>query len=147
MKICAMSLTLLAAITIGCSRIHKIDNAIEPVLITDLDDMEGEYVKKLNGKGLLVKFDKGDVIPVEIISQLPFASLESGENRLCFSQTTYIFLSKDGAFVSPDGQRFAAVYDGKAVKKLYGAKKGSLSIGFAISKESGARIKAGMSLE
>ena len=131
----------------SCSRVITIDSNIKPVLITDLDSMADEYVTKLKKDGLLVKFDTGDVIPVEVTSHLPFATLESGKNQLVFSQATFVYLSKDGAFVSPDGIHFAAVYDGKALKKLYPAKNGTLSIGFSISREEGAKLKTDVSLQ
>ncbi|MBN2341678.1 MAG: hypothetical protein JXX29_00370 [Deltaproteobacteria bacterium] len=144
----ATLLTILCcAASLGCSGIRTIDTKMEPVLITDLDEMAEEYVKKLNSEGLLVKFDKGDVIPVEVLAELPFANVESGQNQLVFSQTTYVYLCKDGAYVSPDGIHFAAVYDGKAVRKLYGAGQGSFSIGFSMNKEDGAKLITGVSLK
>ena len=135
------------AVAVGCSGIRNIDIASEPVLITDLDKMATEYRERLLKDGLLIKFDRGDIIPVEVTSRLPFASLESGENRLVFSQTTYVYLCRTGAFVSPDGKRFAPVYDGRAIKKLYPAQKGTFSIGFSITREEGAKLKTDVSLQ
>ena len=132
---------------LGCSGVSTIDTSIKPILITDLDKMAGDYSEKLNKDGLLVKFDKGDVIPVEVTSHLPFATLQSGDNQLVFSQTTFVYLSRKGAFVSPDGIHFAPVYDGRALKKLYPARHGTLSIGFSVTREEGAKLKTDVSLK
>ncbi|MBN2714415.1 MAG: hypothetical protein JXX14_01095 [Deltaproteobacteria bacterium] len=147
MTISRIMIFLSATLFFGCSSIKTINTDLKPILITDLDNMAEEYGKRLNGEGLLIKFDKGDVLPVEVTSQLPFATLESGDNQLVFSQTTFVFLSREGAFISPDGNRFAPVYDGRAIKKLYPAKQGTVSIGFAITRDEGARLKTDVSLQ
>ena len=147
MKISHIVCILMLLSLFGCSGVRTIDTGIKPILITDLDRMAGEYGEKLNKEGVLIKFDKGDVIPVEVTSHLPFATLETGKNQLVFSQTTFVYLSRKGAFVSPDGIHFAPVYDGRALKKLYPAKQGTLSIGFSVTREEGAKLKTDVSLK
>lgn len=138
---------LITLVTSGCSGVRNINVSAAPIHIEDLDKMAETYGKRIQTEGLLIQFDKGDAIPVEITSAFPFASLESGENRLVFSQTTFIYLCKRGAYVSPDARRFAPVHDGRAIKKLYPVKTGTFAIGFAMNREDGAKMKVDVSLK
>ena len=71
----------------------------------------------------------------------PVVSLMTGENRIKFEQDVYLFISSSGVMLSPDGKKFAPIHKMKALKKLFGMDKGSLSIGFGISKETGPEIR------
>jgi hypothetical protein len=138
---------LTTLVTSGCSGVRHIDVSATPIHVRDLDKVAETYGKRIQTEGLLIQFDKGDAIPVEITSAFPFASLESGKNRLVFSQTTFVYLCKRGAYVSPDAKKFAPVYDGRAIKKLYPAKTGTFAIGFAMTREDGAKMKVDVSLK
>jgi hypothetical protein len=138
---------LITLVTSGCSGVRRIDVSATPIHVRDLEGMAETYGKRIQTEGLLIQFDKGDAIPVEITSAFPFASLESGKNRLVFSQTTFVYLCKRGAYVSPDARKFAPVYDSQAIKKLYPVKTGTFAIGFAMTREDGAKMKVNVSLK
>jgi hypothetical protein len=142
-----IAFVLTTLVTSGCSGVRRIDVSTTPIHIRDVDRLAESYGKRIQTEGLLIQFDKGDAIPVEITSSFPFASLESGENRLVFSQTTFVYLCKRGAYVSPDARNFAPVYDGRAIKKLYPVKTGTFAIGFAMTREDGAKMKVDVSLK
>ncbi|MBN2528980.1 MAG: hypothetical protein JXR76_21505 [Deltaproteobacteria bacterium] len=131
----------------ACSGIRTVDVSYPAIPASRLKDNAGDYSAKLHKEGLLVKFEKGDTIPVAITSQLPFATLTSGENQFVFARPTFVFLNKEGLFISPDGKKFAPIYNTRALKKLYNARQGTFSIGFSLTKDSGAQIKADFSLE
>ncbi len=141
-----LPLGMLLFLAAGCSGIRTLARDLPVIKAVDLEDHAEQYLAQLQGDGVIVEFEKGDAVPVTVIAELPFASLESVENHLVFSKNTWILLARGGAFISPDGRRFAPVYDVKALKKLYGVKHGSLTIGFAVSREEGTQLQAGVSL-
>ncbi len=68
---------------------------------------------------------------------LPVAKLETADHRLMFTQDTFLLVSSSKMRVSPDGQRWANIYDVDSQKKLFGLDKGSVSVGFQVAKEAG----------
>ena len=138
---------ILCLVLAGCGGgIQVLRTELPVIRVGDLDDSAKEYLSALKGDGVIIKFDQGEAVPVEVITELPFAALANGNNQLVFSRATWLYLGKGGAALSPDWQRFAPVHDIKAIKKLYGVSHGSMTIGFAISKEAGAHMQAGVSL-
>jgi len=133
---------LLFAFT-GCATIHRIDidrGSVIPVSKILSDPAGSESIGKAvqEGKDVVLFVAKGQSIPLKINLDTPLVKVENGKNSLVFMQHTYLLISRSGFMVSPDGERWAAIQDLKALKKLYGFKGGSLSIGFGVSKEEGA---------
>ena len=104
-------------------------------------------LRSLSEGAFVVKIPAGEVLPVRMIAQLPFATLEDGGGALRFSADTWLRLERNGAWLSPDGERWAAIHDMAAVKKLFGAERGSFSLGFAATRDEGPSVLFGVRLE
>jgi len=75
------------------------------------------------------------------------ATLQPGVNTLRFERDVYLFLSKDGVLLSPDGERWARLEDLKALKELFGLCRGSMAIGFGVSQKDGGVLSIGLGAE
>lgn len=106
-------------------------------------NIQGEIAQN----GLVVKLYKGQKVPLKLFVEMPFASVESGDNKLVLKQDMFVYFCKDGVYVSPDGKTYAPVHKPKAIHKLYGTKKGYLSIGIGASKNENTTLKVGLGVE
>ena len=95
--------------------------------------------------GMIVRVKKGDRVPLLLTATLPFAQLQAGENSLVVTTDFYLYMSKQGILISPDGKTFTPIYDMKGIKTLFGFKQGSLSIGFRAPKEEAPQMAVDVS--
>jgi hypothetical protein len=140
-------LTCFAAILFftGCSAIHRIDGVkLYTVSASEARTEPGkweEFGKQIStGKAVVVRLEAGQKIPLKLTMALPMANLVPGENQLLFTRDAYLYISPTKFRISPDGQRWADIQDIKAQRKLFGFKKGDLSIGFRVTREDGPQI-------
>jgi len=55
----------------------------------------------------MVHFAPGDAVPLKLETDLPFATLEAGENLVRFDRDVYLYVAPGAFLVSPDAQRWA----------------------------------------
>jgi hypothetical protein len=135
---------LMSTIATGCAT-TTIEGAKARAVTLSRLKTEGEsFVKKglESDEGLIVLIQKGESVKLNLAGNLGFAKVAPGENSVEFLQDIYIYVSKKNMMISPDGVRFTPIHKGKAVKKLFGKKQGTFSLGFGITKEEGATISA-----
>jgi hypothetical protein len=89
----------------------------------------------------------GEKVPLKMNMNSPIATLVTGDNYVLFTRDTWLFLSPKNFRISPDGQRWADIYDLKAQKKLFGFKKGTASLGFHGTEKEGFKISIEMKAE
>ncbi len=145
----AFALVVSVALAAGCGGVRTMDvSDARAVTLAELQAGGESIAKDLEeGEGLVVRIAKGEEVPLGLAARLPFLEINPGENSVVFTQETWIHISRSGVLVSPDGERWAAVHDIDAIKKLYGAKQGQLRIGLQASEESGPRIDVAVTLE
>ena len=62
-----------------------------------------------------------------------------------FQRDVYLYYGKHGMKVSPDGQKWAPIHDLRTIKKLFGhTRKGSLSVGFGVTRQDGMVVSVGV---
>ena len=146
--IAAMTALGLAALA-GCKGPREINTAgIEPIPVSTLETdgaKIGERIKK--GERLVFLLKEGEKLPLKLTAAMPFLEIETAGQEVVFTRDTYFIISPDGMFVSPDGELWAAVHDTDALKELYGAKQGFLSIGLSATEEEGASVAVSVGLQ
>jgi hypothetical protein len=139
------TLLALTALTLsaGCASVRTIDqDEYQTYTLNDIRSHPGLVAQALadDADGLVVSVTEGEILPLDLFSVLPFATLVAGDNWIKFDRNVWFLFFKDDLLISPDGERFGAIYDPRALKELFGMKGGQLSIGFGMSKAKGARI-------
>jgi hypothetical protein len=137
---------LVLALAIGCSGITTI-GPVKTVTTKELKQNSEQLAQALQGDGMVVHLTAGESIALELAAELPFAELEPGDNQISFTRDVYLFISKEGVMLSPDGVSFAPLHKMKSLKKLFGADKGSFRVGFKVSKEDGAAVSMAASMK
>lgn len=136
--------TVLGAAAFGCGGVQKIErDPSQAVRIADFEANPEAFAAKLQnpGDGIFVALKKGDAVALKLALDAPgLAALETQGNRIRFERDVYLFISKDGALLSPDARRWARIQDAKALKDVFGIQGGTLQIGFGASQEEGASI-------
>ncbi len=140
-----------AALAAGCGGMRAMDKDVKnAIALADLQaraDELGPRFEKLD-KEIVVAIKKGDSLPLTLAFDAPaIATLESGENRVTFARDLYLAISKDGAYLSGDGVRWAQVGDAKALRQLFGFAHGAVQAGFSATKEKGPAMTVGLSLK
>lgn len=90
--------------------------------------------------GMIVKLDKGSVMPIDLRASVPFATLEPGDNRVRVERDVWLLISPRQMAMSPDGERWARVQDLRAVQQLFGSRgRGAFQIGIGMNQD-GPRV-------
>jgi hypothetical protein len=150
MTFTAFALLVCAAAAGGCSGIRTLDTStLKTVSLEELPqvaaDAEGAAAK---GPGpMIVHVKAGETVPLHLAFEVPFASLEAGENRIVFKRDVYLYIDPSTAMLGFDGKTFARMGDWKALKKLAGVKTGSLSVGFGAGKTEGPKIDVSVGMK
>lgn len=146
--IAAMTALGLAALA-GCGGPKEINTAgIDPITVADLVSDGASIAGKVKGgERLVFLIEEGERLPMKLTASMPFLEIESAGQEVVFTRDTYVIVSRQGMFISPDGELWAAVHDADALKELYGAKQGHLSIGLSATEEDGASVAVSVGLE
>jgi hypothetical protein len=139
-----MALTLVLAS--GCSGITTI-GPVKTLTMQELKQNGSQIAQEIQKDGLVVHLKAGESIALGLGAELPFAKLQPGDNKLLFTRDVYLFISKDGVMLSPDGISFAPLQKVKGLKKLFGADRGFFRVGFKVSKDEGAAISMTASMK
>jgi hypothetical protein len=144
------ALLAVGALAAGCGGLRAMDKDVKnAIALADLQaraDELGPRFEKLD-REIVVAIKKGDTLPLAIAFDAPaIATLESGENRVTFTRDLYLAISKDGAFLSGDGETWARVGDAKALQQLFGYEHGAVQAGFSATKDKGPAVTVGLSL-
>lgn len=144
MKLMTISCAVLVFLT-GCTTIHRMDGTALTAISASSAQAEPGKWEELErqvsaGQAVVVRIEAGQEIPLKLTMTSPVADLAPGENRLLFTRDAYLYISPDVFRVSPDGQRWADIHDLTAQKKLFGLKKGTLSVGFGAATKEGPYI-------
>ena len=139
-RLFAATLAVLGLTTLaGCGGPKKINTAgIDPISVSTMETDGAAIGKRIqNGERLVFLIEEGE----------RFLEIESAGQEVVFTRDTYVIISPDGMFISPDGKLWAAVHDTKALKDLYGAKQGFLSIGLSATEEEGTSVAVSVGLK
>ncbi len=134
---------LISAILIGCSHTQKLNTQeFESVSLMQFTDNSEKYSKTLfeTKRGLIIKVPAGTSIPIDLQMNVHFAEFIQGKNYIKFKNDTYLFIQSDKILISADKIKWAPIHDLSAIKEIYKIRKGSISLGFAATKEKGAYI-------
>ncbi|MBI5486444.1 MAG: hypothetical protein HY905_03840 [Deltaproteobacteria bacterium] len=126
-------LGLVGATVCGCSGIRSVDTAGVPtVTAVDLGaETVGEALGRVaQGGAVVVRFAPGDTVPLKMETDLPFATIEAGENVVRFERDVYLYVGPGAFLVSPDAERWAEAGVLEAIKELFGAATGTFQFGF-----------------
>jgi len=130
----------------GCAGIRTIDTAsVTTVDITG--DLEGLPQLEQLSQGrpieqpVILKIPQGTAMPVQVSVDSPIAHMAGGCGDLQFDKDLYLYLSATEILVSPDGSRWAAMDDRKAVNALFGIKGGQFRVGLSASKADGTAVQ------
>lgn len=149
MRTLSLAVVGLALLT-GCSGIRQLEVKDTPTYtLADLQTQGDAAAARLSGQNgpTIVHLRKGEALPVTLQLGLPGVTLLPGDNRLRFDRDVYVWIGADGAYLSPDGARWAQVGDHRAMRKLFGlGKGGSFQLGLGASKDRGAFISASVAL-
>ncbi len=140
-----------AAVALGCGGVQTLRKDVSQAsTIEQIKANPESFVERIKnpGDGILLAIKKGETVTLRLDLKTPsIATLQPGVNTLRFERDVYLFLSRNGVLLSPDGQRWARVEDMKAIKELFGLSRGTLQIGLGVSKEDGAVLSIGLGAE
>ena len=136
---------LLSLVAAGCATVQRRDIAqfkVVPFSEVVEDPSKWQDIgKEINdGKTVIFKVAQGQRVPLKLTMDTPVGTIEKSENTLTFNREMYLLMSKTNWQVSPDGRRWASPWSMKSMKKLFGFRKGQLSVGFQGTKEAGTFI-------
>ena len=150
MKFALLSLFAVAVLAGGCSTVKTLDlEGVRTVNLHEVNQNPKVVFEALSdeGKGLILKIDKHEWIPLHMDVQGPFATLESGTNRVRFTRDVLLYLNTRELLISPDGERWGALHDPGALKDLFDFEQGSMRIGFGVTEKEGALLSFGLRTE
>ena len=147
-KIHLVFIISLFLMTTGCAGVRTVDTSkVDTIslaqLMTQPDLMNNLSEKIKNQGGAIIRLSQGDVIPLKMNLDLPFATVESSADQLVVTRDLYIYLSQTQMLFSPDGQRWISIEDWRTrtAKDLFGYKEGRLSIGFKAEEDAGTCLE------
>ena len=145
----SMVLLLSLVASAGCGGIHAVDKSGVTTkslteLVTEVQDKKESY--RFPEGGLIVRVPKGSRLPLKLALTTPFATMESGDSHLRFEQDIYLYIRGRSVALSPDGERWARLSDWRAVKRLFGAGRGTFTFGAGMTKEEGMFINVALGL-
>ena len=122
-------LALLAAlVSPACSGVQTLDTTtVKTTSLSDLAESavdEGELLAP-DMEPMIIEIPAGQVVPLAIDVQLPFLTVEAGDNSVRFQRDVKIYLAPNEALISFDGERWARIGDWDALKDIAGAEQGS----------------------
>ena len=150
---------LIATLLLGsaCSGVQTLDrSSLQTITLRELTTDPSAHQEVLEayatGKGgLILKIEAEDELPLELAIRHPLVSLDTGGNTVRFQRDMYLYLSATELLISPDGERWAKIHDMETWKELFGGFKdgrhGTLSVGLAVTAESGAAVNVVISDE
>lgn len=149
LRLLALTLWLLA-VTSGCSGVRQFDLKDTPTYTLQTLQTQGDAAAaRLSGQAgqTVVHVRKGEELPVEMSFDLPGLTFLPGANRLRVDRDLYLLIGPKGAYLSPDGARWAQVGDGRALRQLFGlGRGGTFQVGLGASKDRGAFVTATVAL-
>jgi hypothetical protein len=127
--------------------------------------LAGNYQPEKNNRGgydYIFYLDKGDKIPYEINIDTAYLDLSEKKVHLVLKKKLYFFIrtpvkiseigrskisdeeknklfSKIIIYISPDGKKWASLKERSSIKKVFGIKGGTLSVGIGSSKDTGIK--------
>ena len=135
---------LMLLMTTACSHVETV-RGVDSVTLRQLSENPASLAEKIKGDRMIIHVEKGEALPVHLVVDLPFATLQSGENNLIAKEDVYLLVSRDGFHISRDGTHFTPVHDNKGLKEIYGFEKGALSVGFGAGRTSPPGVIVGVS--
>lgn len=140
-----IALGLLSLVAAGCASVQRRDITQFKVIpfseVVEDPSKWQDIGKEINdGRTVIFKVAQGQRVPLKLTMDLPVGTIEKSENSLTFSREMYVLMSKTNWQVSPDGQRWASPWNIRSMKKMFGFKKGQLSVGIQGTKEAGTFI-------
>ncbi|MBU1219038.1 hypothetical protein KKF34_03975 [Myxococcota bacterium] len=125
------SLLLLTSCTSGTFR----PGSVPRVSISQLSSEKDVFSRKLkNREELIISVKKGEVIPAQFTFDSGIVLYKSRESMTA-QRDFCIYIGKGKFGLSPDCKTFAHFHKGSSLKKLFGFKRGSVSLGLKIDKE------------
>jgi hypothetical protein len=140
---------LAALATSGCARIHQMDVGGVPVrslaeITAEPATLEGLREGREDA-AVVVHVGAGDRLPLRLRVALPAFHVEAGDNVLVFDREAYLYIAPGRMILlSPDGRRWAAPGDGRALRELFGARHGTFEVGFGVGREVGPFASVGL---
>jgi len=148
-RLTASSLLVLL-LTAGCAARQKFDTTnVAQVTLKEYEADPLAYGTPMDpdAKPVIVKIPAGEKIPLKIDLSIPFAKVITGRTRMKFTLDVYLYMGKGKFLISPDGQRWAAMGDWKALKRLFNFDKGLFSVGFGVSAVDGTFMSLAIKTE
>lgn len=125
------SLLLLTSCTSGTFR----PAGVTQVSVSQLSTQKEAFSQKLkNREELIISVKKGETIPAQFTFDSGIVLYKSRE-VMTAQRDFCIYIGKGKFGLSPDCKTFAHFHKGSSLKKLFGFKRGSLSLGLKIEKE------------
>jgi hypothetical protein len=146
----ALTCATLIACLGGCaSGIRNIDTAgATRLTLADLRPGQSARLGQVMraGKAVIVRLEAGDELPLRLRSRLgPVSLVTDGRNRLRCERALFLYVSGRQALIGPDGKRWAALGDWRAMRRLFGLRRGgTLRIGFSALKKKGAVVEVAL---
>ena len=126
----------------GCASVRTMDVSRLPTFTLGAinaapDETVGKAVET-EPKAFVVKLQKGEKLPLNLRASIGPIAVQPGQDFLVFEEDTWLYVSATGSpdfmLLSPDGKRWAAAHNPRALGKLFGLKTGTLQIGFGVPK-------------
>ncbi len=140
----AAAVISLAFQTVGCA-VKTVEGAKARAM--SLSELAGDKASEMKewaeGKreNFVVWIKKGETVKLKLEGDAGFAKIETKEDSVRFLEDVYLCIDrKNGFLISPDGVRFAPIQRGKAVKKLFGKRRGTFQLGLGVTEEEGPVI-------
>ncbi len=134
MSLRLLPLAFLVAIQAGCASGVFTPQGRPPVITLRQLEADrahwGEVLKKQ--QRLILSLKKGDRLPLDLTVDSPLVTL-TVRDKLVVARDTCVYISRRSVALSPDCRRFALLGKGRALKKLFGLGKGSVSIGLSVN--------------
>jgi hypothetical protein len=148
-RLIASSLLVLL-LTAGCAARQKIDTTnVAQVTLKEYEADPLAYGTPMDpdAEPVIVKIPAGAKIPLKIDMSIPFAKVIAGRTRMKFTLDVYLYMGEGKFLISPDGERWAAMGDWKALKRLFNFDKGLFSVGFGVSAVDGTFMSLAIKTE
>lgn len=144
-KVNIWGLILILIFLTACARKpQQLDISSIPVYdisaVPDAEIIERYLTEQGTKNPLIIKVPNGYVLPIHLDIDTPLAKLDSDAGNLVFTTDLYLYINERNILTSPDTARWAPFSDMEMVKKLFGADKGSLSLGMSATAKEGAQL-------
>lgn len=135
-----------AVVLTGCAGVQRMSlEGIEVVTLDELRTNAGPIESAVkSGRPVVVRVRAGERVPLDAAITTPMLTLEAGENALRFERDGYLHIARGAMLVSPDGERWTAVGNGRGLRRLFGVRHGTVSIGFGVTAGRGPVVTAAL---